>query len=376
MFPGRTTVAATLGSLVFLLASVGGSGVDGVAAQSGPTRSQVSKAILGARDYARSLDDVFGGVWITDDGAVFAFTYRATDAQVADVLAHLESWVPYATTRVESSEAELNAVADRVLEDVKAGELPYLRSIEVDIQGNAVVIGIVPAESCARQAELHQRYREVRLVFRATEGDLGASEASPGPATTAPATVAPTPSASPCTPLASPAPSASSVPCPGPVASPETSPQGVLPSPSIDPCASPTTSATPDAAFGPTERWGPMAIADAQGVATPDVGIGPVRLVIGERCVMIHALDGPRERRETLVFRKGQVTWDADGERISFRNKVGGQAWLRDGDVLTIGGWDPWSDSFPGEVLPEWVVQPHPDCPDELELVHEVSRVR
>ena len=77
MFPARTTVVATLGSLVLLLASVSGSGVAEVAAQSSPTRSQVSKAVLGARDYARTVDDVFGGVWITDDGAVFAFTYFA-----------------------------------------------------------------------------------------------------------------------------------------------------------------------------------------------------------------------------------------------------------------------------------------------------------
>jgi hypothetical protein len=376
MFPWRTTVAAILGSLVFLLAAVGGSGVADVTAQSGPTRSQVSKAILGARDYARSLDDVFGGVWITDEGAVFAFTDRATDAQVADILAHLASWVPYTTTSVESSEAELNAVADRVLEDVKAGELPYLRSIEVDIQGNAVVIGIMPAQSCARQAELQQRYGEVRLVFRATEGDVGTPDVSQGPATTATATGAPTPSATPCPALASPAASPSSVPCPGPVASPETSPQGLLPSPSIDPCVSPSDPASPDVPVAPTERWGPMAIADADGVATPDVGLGPVRLVIGERCVMIQSLDDPHDGRETLVFRKGQVTWDAEGKRIHFRNKVDGPVWLHDGDVLTMGAWDPWSESSPGEVLPEWAVRPDPDCPAKLDLVHEVSMAR
>ena len=122
----------------------------------------------------------------------------------------------------------------------------------------------------------------------------------------------------------------------------------MLPSPSIlDPCASPTASASTEVAVAPTERWGPMAVAEASGVATPDVGLGPVRLVIGERCVMIHGLDGPQDGRETLVFRKAQVTLDAEGKRIRLRNKVGGRVWLRDGDVLTMGAWDPLGASHP-----------------------------
>ena len=46
-----------------------------VAAQ--PSRSQAGRAVQAAMAYARTLPDVFGGVWLTDQGAVFAFTHRA-----------------------------------------------------------------------------------------------------------------------------------------------------------------------------------------------------------------------------------------------------------------------------------------------------------
>jgi hypothetical protein len=347
------TLAATLGSLVFLLAAVGGSEVAEVAAPSAPTRSQFSTAILGARDYARTLDDVFGGVWITDEGAVFAFTYRATAAQVADVLAHLESWVPYATTRVESSEAELNAVADRVLEDVKAGQRPYLRSVAVDIHDNAVVIGIVPAEYCARQAELKQRYGEVGLVFRATEGDAGA-EGDPG------------------TPGTSPSPMASGQP-----QGPDT-PICVIPSrPVTSPAPAPSDSISPSPVVptAPTAEWGPMAITEARDADMADTGVEGGRLAIGKRCVTIRDANGADRARTTLVFREGQVRWDAERERIRFHNEVGGWVWLEDGDRLgSMGGWDPWTDTGPGPGIPAWVVQPNPACPADRVQIHEVSK--
>jgi hypothetical protein len=169
---------------------------------------------------------VFGGVWLTDEGAVFAFTYRATDAQIADVLSHLESWVPYTTVRVDFSEAELNAVSERVLEDGLNPETGVM-SVGVDLIGNAVVIGILPAGFCARQAELQQRYGEVRLTFVATEGDVGAPEGDLG-----------TPGASP-SPMTSGQPQGSGVPfCPSPIPSASLPAMSPAPSPSGGPAAS------------------------------------------------------------------------------------------------------------------------------------------
>jgi hypothetical protein len=129
---------------------------------------------------------------------------------------------------------------------------------------------------------------------------------------------------------------------------------------------------TRSAPTAPTARYGPMAIVVARNDLA-DTGVEGGRLVIGERCVTLRAASGPSRARVTLVFREGQVIWDAEHHRIRFHNKVGGWVWLHDGDLMgTMGGWDPWTDIDLGLGVPAWVVRPNPDCPTHRIQIHEV----
>src|SRR5262245_5464204 len=84
-----------------------------------PSRSEVGKAVQEAMRYARTLPDAFGGLWLTDEGVVFAFTHRATDEQIADVLSRIRSGIPVTTVRVDWSEAELDATQDAIVDFVQ-----------------------------------------------------------------------------------------------------------------------------------------------------------------------------------------------------------------------------------------------------------------
>ncbi|MFN8519071.1 MAG: hypothetical protein U0667_06715 [Chloroflexota bacterium] len=310
-------------------------------AQPSPGGNQLTDAVTAARDYARSLDDTFGGAWVTDDGAVFAFTYHATDAQIADVLSRLGSWVPVSIVRVDYSEAALTGVAQRVHKDIDAGSVPYVTSVDIDLPGNALSIGIASPGSCARQAELRERYGDVRLSLIAT----------------------------PASPAVSGSPASS--------ADPGASSGAVAPTPSLEPCESPASSASPTVAVAPTEEWGPMAVVSARDISAGYGTDGKVRLVIGERCVTMQGVGDARDSRVTLAFSDGQVTWDPEHERIRFHNLPAdsGSLWLENGDLFdgAFGGYDPWSDTGAGPAIPAWVVRPNADCPEQLFLVTEVD---
>ncbi len=125
----------------------------------------------------------------------------------------------------------------------------------------------------------------------------------------------------------------------------------------------------------PTAAWGPMALAKARDADLADTGVAGGSLVIGERCVIIRFASGANSARATLVFREGQVRWDAKRERIRFHDADRGWIWLEDGDRLgTMGGWDPWADTGPGPGVPGWVVRPNPACPVDRILVHQIDR--
>ncbi len=125
----------------------------------------------------------------------------------------------------------------------------------------------------------------------------------------------------------------------------------------------------------PTTRWGPMAVVEARAEDLADTGVRGGRLAISARCVTIRAASASSRVRSTLVFREGQVIWDAGHRRIRFHNKVGGWVWLQDGDLVrSMGGWDPWRDTDPSPGVPAWVVRPNTECPGDRTLVHEVTK--
>ena len=104
----------------------------------------------------------------------------------------------------------------------------------------------------------------------------------------------------------------------------------------------------------PTAQWGPMAITEARDADMADTGVEGGRIDIGKRCVTLRGATGAIGLT-TLVFREGQVRWDAERERIRFHNKVGGWLWLwlwlwlEDGDLLgSMGGWDAWAAAGAG----------------------------
>jgi hypothetical protein len=177
------------------------------AAMAQPSRSDVANAVQDAMIYARTMPDAFGGVWVTDDGAVFAFTARATDEQVADVLGRVTAGIPVSTVRVDWAEAELDATTDAITDAMGADELSFVTGVGPDLPNNAVRVSIAPEFYDVCQAGLIARFGPVRLLFESSPGDTGAQ---PSPAGSS----APSPSGSPaplppgCLPPPSPFPSA------------------------------------------------------------------------------------------------------------------------------------------------------------------------
>ena len=102
-----------------------------------------------------------------------------------------------------------------------------------------------------------------------------------------------------------------------------------------------------------------------------DAGLGPVRLVITDECVLVRGSRGPAT---TIVWRDGQTRWKADG-RIVFRNLDGTRVVLRDGDQVTLGGYSP-TDIGGIPPLAPWIVRPNASCPAEQWQAHEVRLVR
>jgi hypothetical protein len=102
-----------------------------------------------------------------------------------------------------------------------------------------------------------------------------------------------------------------------------------------------------------------------------DAGMGPVRLVITDKCVTAQGSRGPGR---TIVWRDGQTRWKADG-RIVFRNLDGTRVVLRDGDRVMFGGYSPTNNEGIPPLAP-WIVRPNAACPAEQWQAHEVRVVR
>ena len=181
-----------------------------------PSRSDVAEAVQDAMIHARTMPDAFGGVWLTDDGAVFAFTHRATDEQIADVLGRISAGIPVTTVRVDWSEAELRATKDAIGDAAVAREITFVTGVGVDLPDNAVLVSIAPEYFDVCQAGLLARFGPVRLLFESSPGDRG-TQSSPS------ASASPDPLPSGCLPppLVSPLPSGIA-----PVASPVASQPG------------------------------------------------------------------------------------------------------------------------------------------------------
>lgn len=145
------------------------------------------KAIGDAIERARELGDAFGGAWLEGDGVVFAFTHRATDEQIAEVLGLIKAGTPVETVRVDWSEAELDATQTAITDAMVAlGGRTFVNGVGTDLRRNAVVVSISPKYYEVCQAGLLARFGPVRLLFERSEGDVGAqgdsdAEGSPVP---------------------------------------------------------------------------------------------------------------------------------------------------------------------------------------------------
>lgn len=184
-----------------------------------PSNSEIADGILDAMIHARTLPDAFGGAWIADDRAVFAFTARATDEQVADVLGRVKKGIPVTTVQVDWSEAELDATADAITDAMVAlGDRAFVNGVGTDLKRNAVVVSMFPEYFEVCQAGLLARFGLVRLVFESSPGDTGA-QGEPGAPASPAASGSPEPLPEGCLPPPSPLPSILVSPLPSPAAS-------------------------------------------------------------------------------------------------------------------------------------------------------------
>lgn len=186
-------------------------------------------------------------------------------------------------------------------------------------------------------------------------GPGGAVAQSPDAAAAAP---------SPSTAVASPCPTVGGSPsASGPAASAGTGVQSM--GPDVRPAAC--------VPVAPTAEWGPMAVVHDTVHEGADAGFGPGTLSIGDACVTLVG-DG---WETTLVFRDWQAGWDAASGTIHFEQPPGELLALEGGlEVAALGGYAAWDEDTEGEApAPPWLVEPNPDCPQDLPLwlVHSVS---
>lgn len=147
-------------------------------------------------------------------------------------------------------------------------------------------------------------------------------------------------------------------------------PDGAAASPS--PLASVVPSTTPSAgtSMAPTDAWGPMAMVRDPLRDTLDQGFGPGSLTIGPSCVTFQG----EGWETTLVFRDWQVIWQPATATIVVGDPSGELLVLKTGDELVLGGYAAWDDDTTGEpVAAPWLVQPGPECPSDLWLVHSAA---
>lgn len=103
---------------------------------------------------------------------------------------------------------------------------------------------------------------------------------------------------------------------------------------------------------------------------TLDQGFGPGRLAIGPSCVTFQG----EGWETTLVFRDWQVIWQPATATIVVGDPSGELLMLKAGDELVLGGYAPWDEDTTGEPpAPPWLVQPGPEYPSDLWLVHSAA---
>lgn len=138
---------------------------------------------------------------------------------------------------------------------------------------------------------------------------------------------------------------------------------------SPSPMASPVPSAGPVVATetAPTVAWGPLAMVRDPLRDQLDSGMEPGAIRISPFCVIVEG----ETSATTLVFRDWQVIWRPTSETIVLSDNSGELSVLADGDRVSLGGYSPWDEDATGEpAAPPWLVQPGPDCPTDLFLVH------
>ena len=140
-------------------------------------------------------------------------------------------------------------------------------------------------------------------------------------------------------------------------------------SPAASPALSPIASLTVTDCLDLPSGWGPLAVVDDPALEGLDAGVGPGRLRITDRCVILRGKRGPGV---TLVWRAGDTRWDPGTGEILFVDRDDGLLRVGDGDRMTLGGYSP----EPGEEGPRlapWLAEPDASCPAELWVVHDVS---
>lgn len=177
---GRTIIVVRATIATACLAAMVSLALTAVPVTAQPSQDEVSEAISDAWNHARTMPDAFGGHWFDGSDVTFAFTHRATDEQIAEVLALIEEWVPLTVVRVDWSETELSATLD-ALDEAFDQEPPFLSGAGVSLRDNAVEVAIRPRYFEVCQAGLRARYGPVRLVFVSSEPDRGVPEPTPTP---------------------------------------------------------------------------------------------------------------------------------------------------------------------------------------------------
>lgn len=132
--------------------------------------------------------------------------------------------------------------------------------------------------------------------------------------------------------------------------------------------------ATVAASPPPPGSWGPMAVLDdpmAQGGL--DVGAGPGRIRVTERCVYLRG--GGHET--TLAWRSGDSSWDPTTREVVFQDDDAGEVRLSDRDRVLLGGYGGGTIEEPAGGPPMvFLVEPDPGCPATIFAVHQVRLLR
>lgn len=135
-------------------------------------------------------------------------------------------------------------------------------------------------------------------------------------------------------------------------------------------------------------EWGLLAVLYQPGGFGPGVGLAPVTLRIGEKCVTVETANG--KHATTLVWEGNHVDWRPKNRRIDFTDRKGKTVRLSDGDRIDGGGVSLWPSQPPdgqrretpepepgrrwGAWLDEaWLQEPHPSCPERMFYLSEVT---